>query len=108
MFCYNKIQKSILNVLVLCEIIVKYLMYNTINVGMILQYRHLQNSVKHFVTPDLLFSDVQNLNQVLMSVVQGAVESPDPTSQKLCFSILRKMIDIWGKSEFRHKCFKEH
>ncbi|XP_035825468.1 exportin-T isoform X2 [Aplysia californica] len=41
--------------------------------------------------------EMQNLNQVLMSIISGAVELPDPQSQKSCFSILKKLIEVWGK-----------
>ncbi|XP_041348237.1 LOW QUALITY PROTEIN: exportin-T-like [Gigantopelta aegis] len=59
-------------------------------------YQFLSTIISNDAIDVLKVQDVQNLNEVLMSVVQGAVECPDPTSQKTCFSILRKMIDIWG------------
>jgi hypothetical protein len=37
--------------------------------------------------------------QVLLSVVHGAVEFPDPAAQKICFALLRKIIEEWGASE---------
>ncbi|XP_069101295.1 exportin-T-like isoform X2 [Argopecten irradians] len=40
--------------------------------------------------------DMQNLHDVLVTIVQGAVDLPDPQSQKMCFSILRKLVDCWG------------
>lgn len=40
--------------------------------------------------------DMQNLHDVLVTIVQGAVELPDPQSQKMCFSILRKLVESWG------------
>ncbi|KAA0202365.1 hypothetical protein HAZT_HAZT006775, partial [Hyalella azteca] len=36
---------------------------------------------------------------VLLSVVHGAVEFPDPAAQKICFALLRKIIEEWGASE---------
>ena len=45
-----------------------------------------------------VYSEMQNLNQVLMSIIHGAVEIPDPQSQKSCFSILRRLIEVWGKA----------
>ncbi len=33
-----------------------------------------------------------------MTIIQGAVDIPDPTGQKSCFSILKKLIDLWGKT----------
>ena len=37
--------------------------------------------------------------QVLMSVVQGAVEFPDPVAQKNCFVILRRLTEAWGEKD---------
>ncbi|XP_076057479.1 exportin-T-like isoform X2 [Oratosquilla oratoria] len=39
------------------------------------------------------------LHQVLMSVVQGAVEFPDPVAQKNCFVILRRLTENWGEKD---------
>ncbi|OQR76443.1 exportin-T-like [Tropilaelaps mercedesae] len=37
------------------------------------------------------------LEQVFNTIIQGAVDFPDPVAQKTCFSILRKMVESWGK-----------
>lgn len=43
----------------------------------------------------------QDLHQVLMTVIRGAVDIPDPVGQKTCFSILRKTVELWGdKNQF--------
>ena len=34
-----------------------------------------------------------------MSVVQGAVEFPDPVAQKNCFVILRKLTEVWAEKD---------
>lgn len=34
-----------------------------------------------------------------MSVVQGAVEFPDPVAQKNCFVILRRLTEAWGDKD---------
>ncbi|GFO01906.1 exportin-t-like [Plakobranchus ocellatus] len=47
----------------------------------------------------LKVQDMQNLNQVLMSLIHGAVEIPDPQSQKCCFATLKKLIQEWGGTE---------
>ncbi|RUS73434.1 hypothetical protein EGW08_018809 [Elysia chlorotica] len=44
----------------------------------------------------LKVQEMQNLNQVLMSLIHGAVEIPDPNSQKSCFATLKKLIQSWG------------
>lgn len=38
------------------------------------------------------------LEQVFNTIIQGAVDFPDPVAQKTCFSVLRKMIESWGKN----------
>ncbi|KAL1435937.1 hypothetical protein MTO96_010704 [Rhipicephalus appendiculatus] len=40
--------------------------------------------------------DAQSLEQVFTTIIQGAVEFPDPVAQKTCFTILRKMVELWG------------
>ena len=40
--------------------------------------------------------DANDAKAVLESVVRGAVEIPDPVTQKLCFSILRSLVEKWG------------
>ncbi|KAJ8301279.1 hypothetical protein KUTeg_020266 [Tegillarca granosa] len=40
--------------------------------------------------------EMQNLHQVLITIVQGAADIPDPQSQKMCFNILKRLIDSWG------------
>ncbi|CAG7721639.1 unnamed protein product, partial [Allacma fusca] len=36
------------------------------------------------------------LHEVMRTVMQGAVEFPDPVAQKACFSILKKLVELWG------------
>lgn len=43
--------------------------------------------------------DSHFLEQVMMSIIRGAVDFPDPVAQKTCFSILRKLVDLWGGKE---------
>ncbi|XP_059146732.1 exportin-T-like isoform X2 [Physella acuta] len=43
--------------------------------------------------------ELPNLTQVLMSLIHGAVELPDPQSQKCCFSTLKKLVEIWGAND---------
>lgn len=42
---------------------------------------------------------VHSLREILMTVIQGAVESADPQSQKTCFAILKRLIELWGGKE---------
>lgn len=38
----------------------------------------------------------ENVERVLITVIQGAVEYPDPIAQKTCFIILSKLVELWG------------
>ncbi|XP_056430253.1 exportin-T isoform X2 [Hyla sarda] len=38
----------------------------------------------------------ENVERVLFTVIQGAVEYPDPIAQKTCFIILSKLVELWG------------
>ncbi|XP_039198134.1 exportin-T isoform X2 [Crotalus tigris] len=37
-----------------------------------------------------------NVEHVLFTIIQGAVEYPDPIAQKTCFIILSKLVELWG------------
>uniref|UniRef100_A0A6A7FWH1 Exportin-T n=3 Tax=Hirondellea gigas TaxID=1518452 RepID=A0A6A7FWH1_9CRUS len=53
----------------------------------------------HDLAPVLTTLDQQLLDQILMSVIQGAVEFPDPSAQKSCFITLRHLIKCWAGSD---------
>ncbi|KAM3927543.1 exportin-T [Leptodactylus fuscus] len=38
----------------------------------------------------------ENVERVLFTVIQGAVEYPDPIAQKTCFIILSKLVELWA------------
>ncbi|KAG9490373.1 hypothetical protein GDO78_005967 [Eleutherodactylus coqui] len=38
----------------------------------------------------------ENVERVLFTIIQGAVEYPDPIAQKTCFIILSKLVELWG------------
>ncbi|XP_065673145.1 exportin-T isoform X2 [Hydra vulgaris] len=40
-----------------------------------------------------------NVKEILLSIVHGAVEIPDPQSQKTCFIILCKLVESWGNED---------
>ncbi|XP_076358684.1 exportin-T-like isoform X2 [Tachypleus tridentatus] len=52
--------------------------------------------VTNNITEVLASQDMQSMEQVLQTIIQGAVDFPDPVAQKTCFSILRKMVEFWG------------
>uniref|UniRef100_H3C9W1 Exportin-T n=1 Tax=Tetraodon nigroviridis TaxID=99883 RepID=H3C9W1_TETNG len=38
----------------------------------------------------------ENVERVVFTIVQGAVDIPDPVAQKTCFIILSKLVELWG------------
>uniref|UniRef100_A0A8D3BSL0 Exportin-T n=1 Tax=Scophthalmus maximus TaxID=52904 RepID=A0A8D3BSL0_SCOMX len=38
----------------------------------------------------------ENIERVVFTIVQGAVDFPDPIAQKTCFIILSKLVELWG------------
>lgn len=44
----------------------------------------------------LFLTESQNLHQVLLTVIEGGVEIADPQGQKVCFAILRRLIELWA------------
>lgn len=55
--------------------------------------------VTNDVTIVLTSLNHQDLRQVLMTLIQGAVEFPDPVAQKISFNILRKLVELWGGND---------
>ncbi len=53
-------------------------------------------------------AESRSLEQVLMTIIQGAVDIPDPTGQKSCFSILKKLIEVWGEGTPALSSFQCH
>lgn len=37
-----------------------------------------------------------NVQEILLSIVSGAVEIPDPQGQRTCFLIFNKLVEVWG------------
>jgi len=35
---------------------------------------------------------------VVFTIIQGAVDFPDPIAQKTCFLVLSKLVELWGES----------
>lgn len=38
----------------------------------------------------------ENIERVVFTIIQGAVDFPDPIAQKTCFIILSKLVELWG------------
>ncbi|MCJ8736224.1 hypothetical protein PDJAM_G00256470 [Pangasius djambal] len=46
----------------------------------------------------------ENVERVLFTIIQGAVDFPDPVAQKTCFIILSRLVELWGKHSSRGLC----
>ncbi|XP_015912211.2 exportin-T isoform X2 [Parasteatoda tepidariorum] len=55
--------------------------------------------VTNNISEVIVSQDTQNFERILLTVIQGAVDFPDPLAQKTCFGILKKMVELWGGSE---------
>ncbi|XP_066912669.1 exportin-T-like [Clytia hemisphaerica] len=49
-----------------------------------------------------------NVKEILLSIVHGAVEVDDPQAQKTCFIICNKLVDNWGGDESFKEFVYEH
>nr|XP_057923404.1 exportin-T [Doryrhamphus excisus] len=38
----------------------------------------------------------ENMERVVFTIIQGAVDFPDPVAQKTCFIVLAKLVELWG------------
>ncbi|XP_034382081.1 exportin-T isoform X1 [Cyclopterus lumpus] len=38
----------------------------------------------------------ENIERVVFTIIQGAVDFPDPIAQKTCFLVLSKLVELWG------------
>ena len=54
--------------------------------------------VKYYLLTFCSPADTANFQQVLLTLIQGAVEIPDPQGQKTCFNILKRLVEVWGES----------
>uniref|UniRef100_A0A673A4U3 Exportin-T n=1 Tax=Sphaeramia orbicularis TaxID=375764 RepID=A0A673A4U3_9TELE len=48
----------------------------------------------------------ENIERVVFTIIQGAVDFPDPIAQKTCFIILSKLVELWGEKH-TEKLFQE-
>lgn len=52
----------------------------------------------HLNSDVFLFSGAENIERVVFTIIQGAVDFPDPIAQKTCFITLSKLVELWGES----------
>lgn len=45
-----------------------------------------------------VLSGAENVERVVFTIIQGAVDIPDPIGQKTCFIILSKLVELWGET----------
>ncbi|XP_061662329.1 exportin-T isoform X2 [Syngnathoides biaculeatus] len=38
----------------------------------------------------------ENVERVVFTVIQGAVDVPDPVAQRSCFAVLARLVELWG------------
>ena len=74
---------------------------NPVNAFVLLLYMKSELQITFLVLFQIEFkffsSGAENVERVLVTVIQGAVEYPDPIAQKTCFIILSKLVELWGK-----------
>ncbi|XP_057710617.1 exportin-T isoform X2 [Corythoichthys intestinalis] len=44
----------------------------------------------------LVNQGAENVERVVFTIIQGAVDFPDPVAQKTCFAILARLVELWG------------
>ncbi|KAL5516022.1 hypothetical protein EMCRGX_G001278 [Ephydatia muelleri] len=59
-------------------------------------YLFISSLTTNDVTQVIANQGAQFLEEVLGTLITGSVEFPDPVTQKLCFSIMKKLIDTWA------------
>lgn len=46
------------------------------------------------------------MERVVFTIIQGAVDFPDPIAQKTCFIILSKLVELWGERGCHLPCVR--
>ncbi|XP_014664369.1 PREDICTED: exportin-T-like [Priapulus caudatus] len=59
----------------------------------------LSSLINNGVTEVIAKQAPQDMQEVLSTVIHGAVNSPDPVAQKTCFNILRRLVESWGTDD---------
>lgn len=47
------------------------------------------------------------MERVVFTIIQGAVDIPDPIAQKTCFIILSKLVELWGETPGGGGCLRQ-
>lgn len=59
-------------------------------------FTFIQTVVSSGMNEVMANQDAENIERVLFTIIQGAVDFPDPIAQKTCFIILSKLVELWG------------
>ncbi|XP_028410861.1 exportin-T-like [Dendronephthya gigantea] len=62
-------------------------------------FQFIASLVNNNIVEVILSQEPQNTQEVLMTIIHGAVEPADSSSQKACFGILKKLVEIWGNTD---------
>ncbi|KAF6021808.1 XPOT [Bugula neritina] len=62
-------------------------------------FTFIANLITSNLTQVIKNQDGATVEQVLTTVIQGCSDLPDPSSQKVCFNILKNLVEQWTNSE---------
>jgi len=57
---------------------------------------HIHRSFEWLLLHVMWIAGAASLEQVLTTIIHGALELVDPVGQKICFAVLRKLVEVWG------------
>ncbi|XP_071816204.1 exportin-T-like [Apostichopus japonicus] len=59
-------------------------------------FQFLQGLIANDVLEVISNQSPDNFRQVLITVAEAAVDGKDPVSQKVCFNIVKRLLEVWG------------
>ena len=62
-------------------------------------FQFVASLVNNNVVEVILNQESQNTQEVLLTIIHGAVEPSDSCCQKACFGILKKLVELWGNTD---------
>ncbi|CAB4042324.1 exportin-T-like isoform X1, partial [Paramuricea clavata] len=62
-------------------------------------FQFIASLVNNNVVEVILSQEPQNTQEVLLTIIHGAVEPSDSSCQKACFGILKKLVELWGNTD---------
>ncbi|XP_067932118.1 exportin-T-like [Watersipora subatra] len=61
-------------------------------------FTFLANLVNSELSQVIRSQESSNVEKILTTIIQGCSDMPDPSSQKLCFNILKSLVEQWSDS----------